>query len=77
MFISSESLTGKIRILSNGDLYADASDLGVKVSELPIVVRIDSDGPFRFDRYHFNRNNDIVKAQYRNADDKHFFIVND
>jgi hypothetical protein len=77
MYISSPELSGKVTQLPNGDYVADASDIGLKPAQFPREIIIGSDGAFRFEHYLFNKDNDIKEAQYRNCDDRKFFIIND
>jgi hypothetical protein len=77
MYISSDTFTGKVAKLPNGDYVADASDLGLKPTNFPLVVRIGAEGAFRFEKHHMNEDDEIVKTEYKNSYDVKLFILND
>jgi hypothetical protein len=71
MFISSDKA-----IFSNGRYVADASDLGLKVGEFPVVIRFGDKGAFRF--HHNNTNeNELISIEYRNVTNDVLVILND
>ncbi len=73
MFISSDKA-----IFSNGRYVADASDLGLKAGEFPVVIRFGDKGAFRFHHNNTNENdNDLISVEYRNMTNEVLVILND
>jgi len=76
MFISSDKAIFISSLFSNGRYVADASDLGLKAGEFPVVIGFGDKGAFHF--HHNNTNeNELISIEYRNMTNEVLVVLND